>query len=74
MNMGRVDESFEQSRTGLALDPLNTSATLHMGWHYLIAGQIEQAIAQYEATLRLDPSYCRSLRAALVGVHADRAL
>jgi TolB-like protein/Tfp pilus assembly protein PilF len=57
MDMGRVEESFEQSRSALALDPLNTAATLHMGWHYLYAGQIEQAIAQYKATLRLDPSY-----------------
>ena len=57
MDMGRVEESLEQSRSALALDPLNTAATLHMGWHYLFAGQIEQAIAQYETTLRLDPSY-----------------
>jgi tetratricopeptide (TPR) repeat protein len=57
MDMGRVEESFDQSRIALALDPLNTAATLHMGWHYLNTGQIEQAIAQYEATLRLDPSY-----------------
>ena len=57
LNMGRVDEAFEQSRSALALDPLNTAATLHMGWHYLSTGQIQQAIAQYQTTLRLDPSY-----------------
>ena len=57
MKMGRVDESFEQSRIAVALDPLNTAATLHMGWQHLFAGQFEEAIAQYMATLRLDPSY-----------------
>jgi TolB-like protein/Tfp pilus assembly protein PilF len=57
MNMGRVEESLEQSRAALALDPLNTAATLHMGWHYLYAGQFDRAIPEYEATLRLDPSY-----------------
>ena len=57
MNMGRVEESLEQSRSALALDPLNTAATLHMGWHYLYAGQFDRAIPEYEATLRLDPSY-----------------
>ncbi|MEO5617791.1 MAG: tetratricopeptide repeat protein [Candidatus Eisenbacteria bacterium] len=57
IDMGRVEESFEQSRIALALDPLNTAVTLHMGWHFLMAGQLDQAIAQYEATLRLDPSY-----------------
>ena len=57
MKMGRVDESFEQSRIAVALDPLNTAATLHMGWHYLIAGEFEKAVPEYMATLRLDPSY-----------------
>jgi eukaryotic-like serine/threonine-protein kinase len=57
MNMGRVEESLEQSRSALALDPLNTTATLHMGWHYLYARQFDRAIPEYEATLRLDPSY-----------------
>jgi len=57
MNLGRVGESFEQSRSALALDPLNTAATLHMGWQYLYSGQYDKAIPEYEATLRLDPSY-----------------
>jgi len=57
MNMGRVQESLEQSRSALALDPLNAAATLHMGWHYLYAGQFDRAVPEYEATLRLDPSY-----------------
>ena len=57
MKMGRVEESFEQSRIALALDPLNTAATLHMGWHYLFAGEFEKAIPEYTTTLRLDPSY-----------------
>jgi serine/threonine protein kinase/tetratricopeptide (TPR) repeat protein len=57
MKLGRVDESFEHSRIAAALDPLNTAATLHMGWHYLFAGHLEMAIAEYKATLRLDPSY-----------------
>ena len=57
MAMGRVDESFEQSRIAVTLDPLNTAARLHMGWHYLNAGEFERAIPEYQATLRLDPSY-----------------
>ena len=57
MKMGRVEESFEQSRIAVALDPLNTAATLHMGWHYLFAGEFEKAIREYKTTLRLDPSY-----------------
>ena len=57
MDMGRVDESLEQSRIAIALDPLNAAARLHMGWHYLNAGDFERAIAEYQATLRLDPSY-----------------
>ena len=62
MGMGRVEESLEESRSALALDPLNAAAALHLGWHYLYAGQFEQAIRQYEATLRLDPSYAEAYR------------
>lgn len=74
LDMGRIKESLEQSRTALALDPLNTAATLHMGWHFLAAGQFEQSIPQYEATLRLDPSYSAayvqlSMAHELVGRH-----
>jgi len=69
MNMGRVEESLEQSRSALALDPLNTAATLHMGWHYLYAGQFDRAIPEYEATLRLDPSYAAAY-AQLAWVYA----
>jgi len=70
MNMGRVEESLEQSRSALALDPLNTAATLHMGWHYLYAGQFDRAIPEYEATLRLDPSYAAAY-AQLTWVYAQ---
>jgi serine/threonine-protein kinase len=57
MNMGRIDESQEHSQIAVSLDPLNVAAKLHMGWHYLYAGQIDRAIPEYLATLRLDPSY-----------------
>ena len=57
MNMGRVGESFEQSQIAVALDPLNTAARVHMGWHYLCAGQFEQAVPEYRAALQLDPTY-----------------
>jgi len=57
MSMGRVEESLRESRIAAALDPLNTAATLHLGWHYLMAGETERAIPEYLATLRIDPSY-----------------
>ena len=57
MNMGRIDESFEQSQVSVALDPLSASARVHMGWHYLHAGEFNHAIPEYQASLQLDPSY-----------------
>ncbi|HSQ58918.1 MAG TPA: hypothetical protein VLT84_00560, partial [Acidobacteriota bacterium] len=46
-----------ESQITVALDPLNTSATLHLGWHYLMAGEPSRAIPEYVATLQLDPSF-----------------
>ena len=57
MNMGRIGESFEQSQVSVALDPLSASARVHMGWHYLHAGEFNRAIQEYQASLQLDPSY-----------------
>jgi TolB-like protein/Tfp pilus assembly protein PilF len=76
MSMGRVEESFRESRIAVALDPLNTAATLHLGWHYIMAGETERAIPEYLATLRIDPSYSAAYNQIawaylLTGRHAD---
>jgi len=57
MSMGRDEESLRESQIAKALDPLNTAATLHLGWHYLMAGEAERAIPEYLATLRIDPTF-----------------
>ena len=62
MTLGRVAESGDQSRAALALDPLDPDAIVHMGWYFLVSGQPARAIDQFEAALRVDPSFAEADR------------
>ena len=53
--MGRADESLTESLRSLDLDPLDLTISHHLGWHYRLARQYEEAIAQLQKTLELDP-------------------
>jgi TolB-like protein/Flp pilus assembly protein TadD len=76
MSMGRVDESLEESRRALAVDPLELLFNVHLGWHYIMARQYDQASRQLRETLDLNrglyPAHLhfgRCLQAQ--GLHAD---
>ena len=62
MNLGRVNESFEQSKLALAVDPLSPAAVMHMGWYYLYTGDNARAIQFFEQTLHMDPSFSEAYR------------
>ena len=62
MNVGREPESMEQSRTALALDPLNPAAVLHMGYCELARGEPRLAVERFQAGLRLDPGSTEAYR------------
>jgi TolB-like protein/Flp pilus assembly protein TadD len=51
---GRVEESLAYSKRSLELDPLDLIINVHMAWHYWLAGDPEEAIAQCEKTRELD--------------------
>jgi serine/threonine-protein kinase len=55
--MGRFEESLTESLRGLDLDPLDLTMNTHLGWHYLLARQEDQAIEQLKRTLELDQSF-----------------
>ncbi|MEP6920607.1 MAG: protein kinase [bacterium] len=55
--MGRIEESFQESRRALECDPLGLILNMHMGWHYLYSREYEQAIEQLSKTLELDPGF-----------------
>jgi serine/threonine protein kinase/Tol biopolymer transport system component/Tfp pilus assembly protein PilF len=55
--MGRFEESLTESFRGLELDPLDLTMNTHLGWHYLMARQDDQAIEQLQKTLELDHSF-----------------
>jgi TolB-like protein/DNA-binding XRE family transcriptional regulator len=56
MAVGRVDESFAESRRCLELDPLDMVFNVHMAWHYLFSRQYPQAVEQCWKTSELHPN------------------
>lgn len=57
MAVGRKQESLEQARIMLALDPLAPASPDHMGWVEYSFGQFDAAIAEERKAIALDPSY-----------------
>jgi Flp pilus assembly protein TadD len=57
MSMGRTEESLRAGRRALELDPLDLANNAHQGWHYLFAGQHEQAIEPLRKAIELDTTF-----------------
>jgi len=57
ISQGRFDESLAESLHALALDPLDVAMNFHLGFHYWNARQYDQARAQLEKTLTMDPNH-----------------
>ena len=58
--MHRFEESLAESKTYLALDPLEPGTRVHLGEHYLYAGEYDRAIEQLLAGIQMDPSRYRA--------------
>src|SRR5262249_49881288 len=41
----------------LELDPLNPILNTHLGWHDIMVGRYDEAVARFTKTLDLDPDY-----------------
>lgn len=52
--MGRTEESLAESRMYLDLDPLNSGARDHLGWHFLYSHQYDRAIEQDLKAINMD--------------------
>jgi Flp pilus assembly protein TadD len=59
-----LDEAFTHYRRLLELEPSNTTAHNNLGYIHWQQGRIVEAIAEYEATLHIDPADANA-RAAL---------
>jgi tetratricopeptide (TPR) repeat protein len=55
MTVGRTEESLQESKRCLELDPLDLVINIHMAWHYHFAHQYEAAIEQCWKTSELHP-------------------
>lgn len=53
--LGRIDESFVESKKLLELDPVSETPIGHLGYHYLYARQYDEAIQQFQKDLQLYP-------------------
>ncbi|HET6796841.1 MAG TPA: tetratricopeptide repeat protein, partial [Gemmatimonadales bacterium] len=58
--MGRTNESHAEALRALELDPLDLITNVHLGWHYLYAGDIDRAIAQFRIPREMDPNWMGS--------------
>ncbi len=62
LTVGRPDESLTESRRALELDPLDLTLNVHLGWHYMLTRQYEQAITQLMSVLEMEPNRYQALR------------
>ncbi|HEY2686665.1 MAG TPA: helix-turn-helix domain-containing protein [Steroidobacteraceae bacterium] len=53
--VGRTEESLQESKRCLELDPLDLVINIHMAWHYHFARQYDEAIEQCWKTSELHP-------------------
>lgn len=57
MAKGQIEESFNESRIALNLEPFDLSTNLHLGWHYLHARNYDEAIGQLKKVIELEPKF-----------------
>jgi serine/threonine protein kinase/tetratricopeptide (TPR) repeat protein len=55
--LGRMGESFAESKKYLELDPVSEQPMLHLAYHYLYARQYDEAIQQYQKFFQVFPLY-----------------
>lgn len=53
----RIEESFNESRVALNLEPFDLNTNLHLGWHYLHAGNYDDAIEQLKKVMEWEPKF-----------------
>lgn len=57
MAMGRIEQSFVESKIAAEIDPLDDQINQYLGWHYIHARQFDRAINQLEKTLQNNPEF-----------------
>ena len=57
MAKGHIEESFNESRIALNLEPFDLGTNLHLGWHYLHARNYDAAIEQLKKVIELEPKF-----------------
>ena len=57
MTMGRTDESLAAGRRALQLDPVDTAANAHQGWHYLWTRSYDQAVPLLQQAIEMYPAF-----------------
>ena len=53
--LGRIDESFVESKRYLELDPVSYEPIVHLAYHYLYARRYDEAIREYQKAHELYP-------------------
>jgi TolB-like protein len=62
LTLHRQDESLAHSQRALELNPLDPLLNVHLGWHYMMVREYDQAITLLKSVLDVDPSHYQALR------------
>ena len=57
MTIGRTEESLAAGRRALQLDPVDTAANAHQGWHYLWTRSYDQAVGPLLQAIEMYPAF-----------------
>jgi len=70
MAMGRFDEAIAEGRRAEELDPLSPIISTDLGANLTRARRLDEAIAQFNRTLTLDPNFYAARYALATAYHA----
>jgi TolB-like protein/tetratricopeptide (TPR) repeat protein len=71
MTLARSEESLSESRRALEVNPLDPLLNVHLGWHFMMNRQYDDAIAQLKSVLEMDRFQALRYRVATPGAPSE---
>jgi tetratricopeptide (TPR) repeat protein len=71
--MGRTTESLAESKLAVEVAHLDVSVAAHLGWHYFMTRQYDQALEPIRKALEIDPIHPLPLT-ILGGIYTEKGM